>query len=171
MTIESLAPAIEALRTEESTVAGTVSELEGRLGVERERLERVRAALASLLRLTELAGDSDTLVPSPVPALVQVQDSERRDEPTRAPRARGRIPTPSIVTDIINERGGIVTREDVISETVRRVGERVSEWADPRNVITVALNRASDRGQIVKIDRDHYRPAEPEPDAGAVDGD
>ncbi len=168
MTIESLAPAIEALRTEESTVAGTVSELEARLGVERERLERVRAALASLLRLTELAGDSDASVPV-VPALVQAADSERRDEPTRAPRPGGRIPTPSIVTDIITERGGVVTREDVISETVRRVGERVSEWADPRNVITVALNRASDRGQIVKIDRDHYRPAEP--DGGAVDGD
>lgn len=169
MTNDPLVPAIEALRAQEAAASATVAELETRLAWERERLEKVRTALAGLLNLTADSDGGEVDVPVEPGVPVPDTNSGEREQPTRTPRAGGRIPTPSIVTAIVTERGGVVTREEVIAEAIRRVGERVSEWSDPRNVITVALNRAAERGHIVKIDSDNYRPAEP--DGGAVDGE
>ncbi|MHA6507853.1 hypothetical protein [Tessaracoccus sp. Y1736] len=163
MTVEALGPAIGALRTERHTVAETVAELEANLDVARRRLLDVEAALESLIRLAPGSADEN--------------EAELSDEPSTAfvpsdlvPRS-GRIRTPKLVAQIVSEFGRTTTRDEIVDEAVRRAGSRAAEWSDPRNVVTVALNRAADQGLIKKHNSNEYSPVDASLSEGDRDGD
>jgi len=154
MSIDVFGPAIAALRGERDTVVARVRDLEAELEASKGRLGDIDAALVSLTRLQpHLDTTGDAQGPSILSPLV--------------PRS-GRIRTPRLVAEIVTELGPMTTRDSVIDEAKRRIGTRISEWSDPRNVVTVALNRAAEQGLVVKVDPNHYSPVGPAPDAGAA---
>lgn len=162
MTVEALGPAIAALREERHTVARTVMELEAQLDSSKRRLADIEAALGSLLRLApESAGGNATESDEPSTPVVPS---------VLVPRS-GRIRTPRLVAEIVSEFGRTTTRDEVIDEAVLRVGSRAAEWSDPRNVVTVALNRAADQGLIKKLNSNEYSPVDASPSEGDGKGD
>ena len=155
MSNDVFGPAIAALRGERDAVVARVRDLEADLEASRDRLGDIDAALVSLTRLQPHL-DTDATGDAQGPSLSSL-----------VPRS-GRIRTPRLVAEIVTELGPMTTRDSVIDEAKRRIGTRISEWSDPRNVVTVALNRAAEQGLVVKVDPNHYSPVAPAPDAGAA---
>ncbi|MCC6497739.1 MAG: hypothetical protein IT193_15920 [Propionibacteriaceae bacterium] len=161
MTVDVLGPAIAALRDQRDTVTRTVAELDAQLDFSRRRLADIEAALESLLRLApESAGATEVNDEASIAGVTSVL----------VPRT-GRIRTPRLVAEIVSELGRTATRDEVVDEAVRRVGSRAAEWSDPRNVVTVALNRAADQGLINKLNSNEYSPIAAFPNEGDAEGD
>jgi len=167
---------LDTLRVQREQVESEVDGLRTALAGAEQRLSYTRGAIENIEALIGLSEpetgrvvDASAEVESPlsrdlVDAEVPVGELQERHVPDpgsrffpTAPQSRTRNPTTGQLAEVVNEAGRVMTRDEVFEVYAERFGIPES-WANPRNSLGNAINRAADRKWIRRLDPNHFAP-------------
>jgi len=139
----------QRLANERRDAAAEVTRLKSELEAAQARLDDLDGVIERLRRLGLLPEDERPRLLDDI--VEQVAQTNFRRRPV------ARIRSTEIVADLVNKHGEPVTREEAL-ELLDRDRGIPTGWANPRNAIGNALNRAVDKGAILQLDADLYAP-------------
>lgn len=169
MTDDTLRQALATARDQHEEAVAEYTRLTSELGEAKERLDslwKIVDALEGYLDDAAVVAEGDDgwdHAPEPEPDETpnEVPDETPRDGvwhfDTQPAPSRKKIPSTTMVAELINELGRPVSRDEIIPLFDQRFGIPPS-WSNPRNSLGNALLRAAEKGDLVRLDFDYYAP-------------
>jgi hypothetical protein len=177
----TLTTTLDTLRVQRTLVETEVDGLKTSLASAEQRLSFTRGAIENIEALLGLspfgqepATGADVTHESPsirdlthdeTPSAQEIVGDSRRSEHrfslVELPE-RTRVPSTGRIAEIVNEAGRVLTRDEVFAMFERKFGFPES-WTKPRNSLGNAINRAADKGWILRLDQNHFAPQDYEP--------
>lgn len=137
---------LESLKKQQSEVNDFLVALQKQLEEAKARYSLLTQAIESV----EMLSGSSNAQPLP---------GQSASQPTTRAQITGRTNSRDRIAQIINDDiGRVASRQEIYQRYEEKFG--VQDWADPRNSLNMALNRAVKNNQVRKLGHDEFAPAQ-----------